>query len=118
MSERILNVEAARAAISEFRDYMRQMSGDFKRRDVMVSLLHAFVDAYEHGDGQAPTPEQVALHEQYVVDHAADHDDDCPEDDTCECSFKPRNDAVNAVCCYLSTGKRLAASDSEKHGAY
>jgi hypothetical protein len=46
-SKRTLNVEAARAYISEFRDYMRQMNSDFKRRDEMVSLLHAFVDAYD-----------------------------------------------------------------------
>lgn len=48
------------------------------------------------------TPEQIKLHEQYVVAHAADHDDDCPCDDTCECSMKARNDAVSAVCRYLA----------------
>lgn len=25
------------------------------------------------------------------------HDDDCPQDDTCECSAKPKNDRLNAV---------------------
>jgi hypothetical protein len=48
------------------------------------------------------TREQFALLVEYVVDHAGDHDDDCPEDATCECSMKPRNDAVNAACRYLS----------------
>jgi hypothetical protein len=36
--------------------------------------------------------------ERYVVDNGADHDDDCPCDDTCECSRKPINDAANSAC--------------------
>jgi len=47
------------------------------------------------------TREQVDLFWEYVIDNADDHDDDCPEDDTCACSYKPRNDAVNAVCDYV-----------------
>lgn len=39
----------------------------------------------------------------YVEDNGGDHDDDCPGDDTCECSCKPRNDAVNAICNALPT---------------
>ena len=50
----------------------------------------------------APTREQVTLHEQYVVDHGSDHDENCPGDDTCTCSMRPRNEAVNAVCRYLA----------------
>lgn len=35
---------------------------------------------------------------QYVEWCGGVHDDGCPEDDTCECSGKPINDAVNAIC--------------------
>lgn len=48
-----------------------------------------------------PSRAQIDLLYEYVADHAADHDDDCPEDDTCECSYKARNDAVNACCRFL-----------------
>lgn len=33
----------------------------------------------------------------YVTDHGADHDEDCPGDDTCNCSFSGRNAAVNRL---------------------
>lgn len=29
------------------------------------------------------------------------HDDDCPQDDTCECSSKWVNDGVNSACRFL-----------------
>lgn len=45
-----------------------------------------------------PLAELVKQLQLYVTDHGADHDEDCPEDDTCECSYKARNDAVNALC--------------------
>ncbi len=51
---------------------------------------------------EMPTPEQIALYLQHVVDEGADHDDDCPGDDTCECSHKPLNDAINQVCRLLA----------------
>jgi hypothetical protein len=34
---------------------------------------------------------------KYVEHHGAIHDENCPEDDTCNCSWKPVNDAVNRV---------------------
>jgi len=49
--------------------------------------------------GRAMTLTEIADGlERYVVDHGADHDDDCPGDDTCDCSQKPINDAANAAC--------------------
>lgn len=33
----------------------------------------------------------------YVTDHGADHDESCPGDDTCRCSFLARNEAVNRL---------------------
>lgn len=54
-----------------------------------------------HG-GDAMTRDEITKEQAwhllaYVVDHAADHDDECPGDSTCECSFYARNAAVNAV---------------------
>lgn len=34
----------------------------------------------------------------YVEDHAGDHDEDCPCDDTCECSYAARNSDVSRLC--------------------
>lgn len=48
-----------------------------------------------------PARKQATLLEQYAVDHGADHEDTCPADDTCDCRYKARNDAVNAACRYL-----------------
>ncbi len=62
-----------------------------------------------------PTREEVELHEAYVVEHGADHDDDCPGDDTCECSFQPRNEAVDAVCRHLLTHRM---STDTKHSLH
>ena len=45
----------------------------------------------------------------YVVDHAADHDEDCSADDYCECSFAARNAAVNKVCKWLDTLPQAAS---------
>ena len=42
--------------------------------------------------------EDVELLVHYVIDHAGDHEEDCPCDDTCTCKYKPRNDAVNRLC--------------------
>lgn len=44
---------------------------------------------------------------KYVVDNGAGHDDDCPADDTCECSQKFVNDAVNAACRVLNILSQL-----------
>ncbi len=73
-----------------------------RRLDEWRLRAHGIADALAAPPEFALTPEQVALHEQYVVDHGSDHDEDCPGDDTCTCSKRPRNDAVNAVCRYLS----------------
>ena len=45
--------------------------------------------------------EQVALLDglrAYVQWHGAAHDCDCPGDDTCDCSCRAANDAVNTLC--------------------
>ena len=42
---------------------------------------------------------------QYVIYHGAIHEDDCPSDDTCECRWRPVNNAVNAACDYLKVGR-------------
>jgi hypothetical protein len=48
---------------------------------------------------QPLTDKQVAQGlEGYVVYHGGIHDDDCPGDDTCECEYKPLNDAANEAC--------------------
>jgi|SRR6185437_4531386 len=39
-----------------------------------------------------------SLLREYVVDHAGDHDEECPCDDTCNCKFKQRNLAVDFMC--------------------
>jgi uncharacterized protein YodC (DUF2158 family) len=39
---------------------------------------------------------------QYVVDHAGDHEENCPADDTCACKYFGRNQAVNRVCTELN----------------
>lgn len=39
----------------------------------------------------------------YVVDHGADHEDECPGDDTCDCLFAERNAAVNRLIKALIT---------------
>jgi predicted nuclease with TOPRIM domain len=38
---------------------------------------------------------------EYVMWYGGMHDFDCPEDDTCECSDRWINDAVNKLCCHL-----------------
>jgi hypothetical protein len=40
----------------------------------------------------------LALLPRYAEDMGALHDDDCPKDDTCDCSCRATNDAVNALC--------------------
>lgn len=69
-------------------------------------------DAREAAPAPVVTREQVCLHESYVMANGGDHEDDCPCDDTCDCAWKPRNDAVNAVCRYL------AALTGETGGAH
>lgn len=60
-------------------------------------------------DGNAlPTKADAWLLHTYVVDHAADHDDDCPGDDTCDCRFKARNDAVGRCVRWLIERPRAA----------
>lgn len=51
---------------------------------------------------QASSPTEVikAL-EQYLDWHGSIHDEDCPEDDTCDCSWKPVNDGVNVALTHL-----------------
>lgn len=46
---------------------------------------------------------------RYVEEHGASHDDDCPCDDTCDCSWRPTLDAVNAMC-----NLKLAPQENQK----
>lgn len=45
--------------------------------------------------------EERDLMMNWLGDQGADHDDDCPGDDTCSCSMKPTNDAISACCKFL-----------------
>jgi uracil-DNA glycosylase len=47
------------------------------------------------------TPEARELMMNWIADMGPDHDDDCPGDDTCSCSMKPKSDAINACCVFL-----------------
>jgi hypothetical protein len=49
--------------------------------------------------------------EQYVMCNGAEHDSDCPGDDTCKCSWMPMNDAANAACRVI----RKLASQTPDH---
>ena len=66
------------------------------------------------------TPEFRKAFEDYVVHHGAIHDDDCPGDDTCECSGKRMNDAANEVCRLLDALAEPPAqpepTEDESHG--
>jgi hypothetical protein len=46
----------------------------------------------------AVTVEQIKYLREYVELNGPDHDEECPGDDTCECLFKSRNDAINELC--------------------
>jgi hypothetical protein len=39
--------------------------------------------------------------ETYAEMNGGVHDEDCPCDDTCDCSFKVVNDGVNSACRFL-----------------
>lgn len=45
----------------------------------------------------AEVREAIAGLKKHIEWNGPDHDDDCPGDDTCECSMKPMNDGVNAA---------------------
>jgi hypothetical protein len=46
----------------------------------------------------------------YIEWHGPLHDDDCPEDDTCDCSQKRTNDAVNSAYRLI---KAMSESDNQ-----
>lgn len=54
--------------------------------------------------------------EAYIVHHGPMHDDDCPGDDTCECSAKPVHDGINAAVRYLQAEAR-SLSEPQDHSA-
>lgn len=47
---------------------------------------------------RAITPDELRHLRFYVEASGGIHDEDCPQDDTCDCSWKPTLDAVNALC--------------------
>jgi hypothetical protein len=67
------------------------------------------------------TPEARELMMNWIADHGADHDDDCPSDDTCSCSMKPKSDAINACCVFLHNApariRELEAAIAERDEA-
>lgn len=67
------------------------------------------------------TPEARELMMNWIADHGADHDDDCPGDDTCSCSMKPNSDAINACCVFLHNApariRELEAAIAERDEA-
>lgn len=42
--------------------------------------------------------EQIESLRKYVVANGADHDDGCPQDDTCSCSEKRHHEHLNELC--------------------
>lgn len=58
-----------------------------------------------------PTREQfqqyAAALERYVEWHGAIHDEECPADDTCDCSSKWVNDGINRLVSYLRRAARV-----------
>ena len=44
------------------------------------------------------TESEVEGLREYVQWYGAAHQNNCPQDDTCDCICKPLNDAVNAIC--------------------
>lgn len=48
-----------------------------------------------------PLAEMVKGLETFLVAVGSVHDEDCPRDDTCECSWKAANDGANAAYRYL-----------------
>lgn len=51
------------------------------------------------------TSERIVELREYVQANGPMHDKDCPGDDTCSCSRKRINDAVNAMCAYPAAGE-------------
>jgi hypothetical protein len=68
--------------------------------EVMASILNNRLAAQtiEGGD--------IEMLRQYVEHMGSMHDEDCPLDDTCNCSAKPIHDAVNRICSYTSISPR------------
>ena len=46
----------------------------------------------------AITTHQIICLRSYAIANGAVHDDGCPGDDTCECSMKPINEALQELC--------------------
>lgn len=64
-------------------------------------LLAALASPPAEDEHALPTKADAWSLHAYVVDHAADHDDDCPGDDTCDCQFRARNEAVSRCVRWL-----------------
>jgi hypothetical protein len=65
---------------------------------------------HEHEAAQTPalppdTPDALKALERYIEWFGAVHDDECPADDTCSCSWRWVNEGVNAAFRALSRGQ-------------
>lgn len=61
-------------------------------------LVRDLLAALASQAGRTPHEEVAKALEAYVVWHGGIHDDECPGDDTCDCSGKWMNDGANAAC--------------------
>lgn len=85
------------------------------RFDDYPAMRAVLVPAIEQATKRVRAEDLLRLR-AYVVAQGPIHDDDCPGDDTCECSWKPTLDVVNALCRLAdSTGACPGATYRHKH---
>jgi hypothetical protein len=77
-------IENARAFIAE------QSSGDYWWKEVLAARALL-------ANAEALATEARWCLATLVSEYGPWHEDDCPADDTCECSAKPLHDRINAV---------------------
>ena len=75
----------------------RRLRADADDLDAQADELAAALSAPSAPLAWWPTREQLSGLRDYAIWQGGAHDDGCPEDDTCECSGKRLNDAVNSI---------------------
>lgn len=95
------------ASQSRIRELCEELAAARKRiAEMREEMVTERCETYAANDQLAHAQTRIAELEaagkvlvQFVIDTAGyGHDDDCPCDDTCNCSKKPLNDALNAAC--------------------
>lgn len=93
--------EALRRLIERLENYYDfQCEGGPLKNCVEWQQITAAITVRAYGPVGASGEPADAL-EKYVEWHGGVHDEECPEDDTCDCSWKWVNDGVNAAVRYL-----------------